>query len=102
MILCYVPSLRFTFFVIFFAYLMMGFVFTVAIGLAVEQVPEFRGSMMSLNSASGNLGMALGTSIGGVVLLRYDYGLVGLVLGVIGLLATAIYHLNVHDPTEDQ
>jgi len=85
--------------ILFVAYTLMGVVYPVAISLTLEQVPGFRGTMMSLNSAAGNLGMALGSGVGGVVLLVYDYGLVGISLGALGILGTLIYHTQVIDPT---
>lgn len=86
--------------VIYIAYMMMGLVYPAAISLTLEQVPEFRGTMMSLNSAAGNLGMALGSAVGGVMLLMYSYGLVGLSLGALGLIGAIIYQTQVKDPTK--
>ncbi len=85
--------------VLFVAYTLMGVVYPVAISLTLEQVPEFRGPMMSLNSAAGNLGMALGSGVGGMVILVYGYGLVGISFGALGILGTLIYHILVIDPT---
>jgi len=92
-------SLWLSLFVLFVAYTLMGVVYPVAISLTLEQVPGFRGPMMSLNSAAGNLGMALGSGVGGMVLLVYGYGLVGISLGALGILGTLIYHTQVIDPT---
>ncbi len=68
--------------------------------LALEQVPEYRGSMMALNTASNNLGSILGAGIGGAVLLTSDYPLIGVVLGILGVLAAFVIRLYATDPTE--
>ncbi len=94
------PNLWLTLVIIYLANLLMGFFYTVAISLVLEQLPGFQGTMMSLNSAAGNLGMALGSGVGGLILLFYDYGLVGLSLGSLGVIATIIYKTQVKDPTQ--
>lgn len=72
---------------------------TAIFSLTLEQVPGFRGTMMSLNAAFYSLGGALGSGLGGLALLLYDWGFVGLSLGVIGLAAAVIVQLIVVDPT---
>jgi len=66
--------------------------------LTLEQIPKYRGVIMSLNSATGNIGIALGAGLGGFILLWYNYEMLGLSLGVIGILAAIIYQLFVVDP----
>jgi len=92
-----IPNLWVTLVIIYSAHLFMGFIYTVAISLALEQLPGFQGTMMSLNSAAGNLGMALGSALGGLILVLYDYGLVGYSLGSLGIIATIIYKTQVKD-----
>jgi predicted MFS family arabinose efflux permease len=70
-----------------------GFRIPGANGMALEQVPEYRGVMMSLNTAFVNVGNVIGTVIGGYVLINYGWGMLGLVLGVFGVLASLIYWL---------
>jgi predicted MFS family arabinose efflux permease len=67
--------------------------------LALEQVPAFRGSMMSLNTAGDNLGSILGAGIGGAVLLTSDYPLLGVALGLLGVLSALVIKLFASDPT---
>jgi len=68
--------------------------------LSLEQVPEFRGTMMSLNSAAINLGATLGSIVGGYILLVYNWSILGAVLGVFGILASLLYHLFAKDPLQ--
>jgi predicted MFS family arabinose efflux permease len=68
--------------------------------LVLEQVPAYRGSMMALNTASNNLGSIMGAGIGGAVLLTSDYPLIGVVLGILGVLAALVIKLYATDPTE--
>jgi len=67
--------------------------------LILEQVPEYRGTAMSVRQAALMLGTALGTGIGGLILLRYDWQMLGMALGAMGFVAAGIYHLLVTDPT---
>ena len=70
-----------------------------ATSLTLEQVPRFRGTTMSLNSAASSLGSAFGSGIGGAILLGYGYGVLGIVLGGMGIAASFIYHFFTIDPT---
>jgi predicted MFS family arabinose efflux permease len=67
--------------------------------LSLEQDPEFRGTMMSVNSAARGVGSMMGTMIGGLVLLRYGYSSLGYVAGIFGTLAVLTYHFFSVDPT---
>jgi DHA1 family bicyclomycin/chloramphenicol resistance-like MFS transporter len=67
--------------------------------LTLEQIPHLRGSTMSLNNAARSLGIAIGSGIGGVILLKSGYGTLGLVLGGLGLTASFLYRLFAVDPT---
>ncbi len=67
--------------------------------LIVEQVPEYRGTVMSLTSAANSLGTALGAAIGGAILLSFSYGVLGIVLGVIGLVSMGLLQQLGSDPT---
>ena len=55
---------------------------------------------MSLHSASSFLGCALGTGVGGITLLYYGWSALGVVLGGLGIVATAIYVVLARDPTK--
>jgi len=83
--------------VILVAYTLMGVIYPVAISLTLEQTSGFRGTIMALNSAAGNLGMAIGAGIGGMVLLTHNYGMVGVSLGALGVLGALTYRFLVVD-----
>lgn len=65
--------------------------------LALEQVPAYRGMMMSLSSLSNNLALAIGTSIGGLILLSYDYEFLGL-FGILAIIGSLIFRFFTIDP----
>ncbi len=67
--------------------------------LSLEQVPDFRGSMMALNSAAWNIGNAIGAGIGGLALYYFDYEGLGITLGAMGIVAAFIYYVLVDEPS---
>lgn len=66
--------------------------------LSLEQVPKFRGSMMSMITAFIGIGGALGVVAGGVVLNFYNYQTLGLALGVIGIVSAFVAFFATKDP----
>ena len=66
--------------------------------LSLEQVPGFRGPMMSLNTAAVNIGASFGAFIGGMMLLWYGWNMLGIVLGLTGFLAAIVYLFFTVDP----
>ena len=68
--------------------------------LTMEQVPSYRGTMMSISSAIDNMGVALGAGLGGLMLLWYDYNVLGVVLGGAGMAASLLFHLLTREPTQ--
>lgn len=67
--------------------------FTATNALTLEQVPKYRGTVMSLNQATFNLGGFLGTGLGGLVILFSGYEAMGISHGVMMLIAMIILHL---------
>jgi predicted MFS family arabinose efflux permease len=67
--------------------------------LALEQVPEYRGTMMSLSQFSANVAMALGNGLGGLILIVFDYRHMG-ALGIAAIIASLIFHFFTIDPTQ--
>jgi len=67
--------------------------------LALEQVPEYRGTMMSLSQFSANLAEALGNGLGGLILVAFNYGHMGF-LGISSIIASLIFYFFTIDPTQ--
>jgi predicted MFS family arabinose efflux permease len=70
--------------------------------LALAQAPKFRGTMMSLNSATGSLAKMMAPAVGGALLvLTFDsYEAVGLALGGMSVAAAIILFFLAKDPTK--
>jgi len=67
-------------------------------GLALEQVPHFRSTMMSLVSASASAGSAIAGAVGGYVLILSGYGSLGYTMGILSIIATVVYYRFTIDP----
>jgi predicted MFS family arabinose efflux permease len=80
-----------------FAYL-AGAGYVAGDSLTLEQVPEYRGTLMSLNAVARSTGATVGAMLGGALLLIYGYGVFGLVMGALGLAAALIYRVSTREP----
>ena len=69
-------------------------------GLRLRQVPEYRGSMMSLSSAAGSLGSSLNLAVMGYFLGSYGWAAGSLVVGLLGIIGGVIVHLFVVENPE--
>lgn len=87
------------------AFCLLGFAagtrMPVSSGLGIEQLPDQPGAMMAARTAATQLGYLLGAVIGGAVLARGGYGMLGTLLAV-GMAASALLILRVDDPREAQ
>jgi len=95
----YLPNLWFSLAVSFLGSWFSGMASSTANSLSLEQVPEFRGTMMSINSAAISLGGALGAAVGGLALDLFSYDAVGLILGAMGLVAAVVFYFLTMDPS---
>jgi DHA1 family inner membrane transport protein len=82
--------------------LLNGMLFSATSNLTLEQLPRFRGTMMSISSATGSLGSAIGTAFGGWLLVTYHYNQLGWFMGAFNLVALALYYFIARDPTREQ
>jgi len=73
---------------------------TASNSLTLEQVPTFRGTMMSISTAADNAGSSLGTAIGGLALILYNYEGMAISLGAMGVAAAIVFQLLAKDPTK--
>ena len=77
---------------------MAGTTMTTMATLALEQVPDSRGTMMSLNSAAMNTGGMLSTVIGGVAISRLSFTGYGAIMFTISLAATITFYAWTSEP----
>ena len=70
--------------------------------LVLEQAPQHRGTMMSLNSLFNNMGNAIAPAIGGALLVLTSrfYGAIGVVFGSMSLAGAAVLIFLVGDTTK--
>ena len=66
--------------------------------LTLEQVPRFRGTMMSIGQAASMLGSTIGATVGGWTLLVSGYGLIGVALGSMMISAAVVLQILSKDP----
>jgi len=97
-----VPDLGVSILAVFLASASAGMRVAASASLTLEQVPAFRGTMMSISNAAGNLGSSLGVGIGGVMLLLFDYEGVGVSLGAMGVAAAMVFQFLAIDPTRSE
>jgi len=76
-----------------------GIRITASSSLTLEQVPEFRGPMMSISTAALSIGGVIGASAGGMALIRFGYAGLGALICSLSVVATFIYLAVVKDPT---
>jgi predicted MFS family arabinose efflux permease len=93
-----VPSLWFATAARFLGSWLAGMMFSASASLELEQLPRFRGTMMSISAAMQSVGSAIGAAIGGFTLLVYDYELIGVSLGALAVIGAIIVHLFAVDP----
>lgn len=75
-----------------------GFMHSSVDSLNLEQVPEFRGPMMSLGQAASTLGGVIGSGLGGLTLILHGYSGVGAILGSFGIISGIVYYLFAREP----
>jgi MFS family permease len=91
----------------FLASFIGGFTTTAGSTLYLEQVPKFRGTMMSLTSSFRGIGGAIGVILGGTLLNVINNPVIGysvavVTLGAIGLVGTTNIILFAKDPVKKQ
>ncbi|MFB0551122.1 MAG: MFS transporter [Nitrososphaeria archaeon] len=74
-----------------------GIILTCMSTLLLGQVPRYRGTVMSVNSAATQLGVALGALFGGLILYFYSWGMMGVVFGAMHIIASIVYELGAKD-----
>jgi len=82
------------------ASLCAGMMITSFTSLTLEQIPRFRGTMMSASSAATSLGQLICASFGGFLLLQYGYNVLGVGLGVAGIISALTVYMLTVDPQD--
>lgn len=77
-----------------------GMMIAVSTSLTLEQVPHYKGTMMSIHSAAISMGTMTAAIFGGVILLLSNYNIFGIVMGIIGIVGSLIFYLYAMDPTQ--
>lgn len=72
--------------------------FPAVTNLTLEQAPEARGSMMSINSIISILGVGIGPAVGGVALALFDYTGMFFTFAALIILSAAIFFFFTKDP----
>jgi len=98
----FVPNVWISLVLVLTASWFFGMVASSANSLTLEQIPQLRGTLMSIDTAVLNVGSAFGTTAGGLALLYSGYEGLGSVLGTIGIIAALVFHLLAKDPTQLQ
>ena len=75
-----------------------GVLLTASGSLIMEQVPEFRGTLMSLASAVGGLGGAFGVGVVGWLIVNYGFSAIGFYMIMSGVLSGIVYYFFVEEP----
>ena len=93
-----IPNFWFSISARFLGGLFIAFAFSALNSLTLEQVPEHRGTLMSISQAVTSIGSALGSFMGGMALLWYGYPLVGISLGALAISSAVITYFLASDP----
>ena len=96
----YMPSLWIVLVFRFSSLWFWGIAVAAGASLMLEQVPRYRGSMMSLRVAFAGIGSAIGVALGGVVLALYNYQTIALTLGTIGVVGSLVLLFLAKDPCD--
>ena len=79
---------------------MAGTTMTTMATLALEQVPDSQGTMMSLNSAAMSLGAMLSTLIGGTAIANLGFIGYGPIMFTVSLVATISFKAWTKEPKQ--
>lgn len=99
LMICYLnaPNIQLTVVIATVMSLASGIILTCANTLLLDQVPRYRGTVLSVNSAAAQLGVALGALFGGLILYFYSWGMMGVVFGAMHIIASIVYELGAKD-----
>lgn len=70
-----------------------GLFLTISSSFSLEQIPEYRGTVMSLHTAAVSMGATLSSALGGLLLITYGYGSYSIIMGFFGLAGALVFML---------
>ena len=97
-LIAFVPELWIAIVVLYFTNFIGAFADPALINLILEQVPESRGTMMSINNVFTFLGVTIGAGIGGFVLALFNYTGIFIVFPILILITAAFFFFFTEDP----
>jgi FSR family fosmidomycin resistance protein-like MFS transporter len=98
-ILPFMPNLWFALILVLASVFVNALGFSGTANLTLEQVPEFRGTMMSLHGICLSLGFGLGTGLGGAALALFkNYTSLFLTFFSLNIIAVIVYFFLTKDP----
>jgi predicted MFS family arabinose efflux permease len=77
-----------------------GIMITALTSYNLEQDPQYQGTMMSLSFMATNMGGIVGGAVGGIMLLLFNYRVLGMTLGTLGIIASLIFQCCTKNPTK--
>ncbi len=75
-----------------------GMMLTCITSMTLDQLPLYRGTIMSLQTAAVGLGAMVAAIVGGIAITSLGFGSYGLLMGVLGLIGTITLYLFSVDP----
>lgn len=101
---CYMNShgIQLTVAIVIVMSVLAGIVMTSTNTLLLDQVPLYRGTVTSVNSAVSQLGVALGAALGGLILQLQGWGTVGVVFGAMHVVASIVYYMGVQNGEREE
>ena len=99
LVTCYMnsPRIQLTIAITILMSVLAGIVMTSTNTLILDQVPQYRGTVTSVNSAMSQFGVAFGAALGGLILQLYNWGIVGVVFGAMHVVASIVFYAGVQD-----
>lgn len=97
-LLAFVPELWIALVILYSNNFIGAFADPALINLTLEQVPQSRGTIMSINNVLIFLGTTIGAGIGGFVLAMFNYTGIFVVFGILILITAAFFFFFTEDP----
>ena len=87
----YIPTFLVSLIVVMVVGFFAGLMVTLSSSYALGQLPEYRGTMMSLSSVAASVSAAITAGVGGALLVVSGYGLCTMFVSGMGIIGAVIY-----------